>query len=85
MIRLVSARLPRARNTYRCLWCGQDIVPGETYARMLIKHHKVLEDQHWHTECIEHVTLIGTDGAVEFDPYQNNRPQKDVLAWTYPF
>lgn len=84
MIRTIKCVPRMARKEYRCIWCGQDIHAGEPYIRALIDVDGYLQDQHWHSECLEHLILIDKTGQVEFDPYSHNRPSADALEWIYP-
>lgn len=62
-----------ARKAHRCIWCGQDIKPGDTYRYQSGVFEGGMQSNHWHPECIvrarEDLPYI-EDG---FDPYVNER------------
>lgn len=81
--RLVKVRLPVARKSYRCIWCGQDIQAGNFYARTWVQHEGAMQDHTWHTECLEYLD-VNSDGKRTFEPYENQRPESnDALTWPW--
>jgi len=84
MIRTIHCTPCNARKPYQCLWCGEPIERGELYVRALVKVDDSVQDQKWHSECLEHSVLIDISGEFTFDAYSNTRPVKDALAWVYP-
>jgi hypothetical protein len=65
-----------ARKKHRCTYCGEYILPGDTYTRW----NSV--DDGWftskmHPECLDDMDYWGDD---EYIPYHSERPPKPVIA-----
>lgn len=77
----VSVKMPVARKTYRCIWCGEEIHKGEQYVRTFTNYDGDAQDCKWHNECVEYLEA-NDDGTIEFCAFSNERPKvRDPLAW----
>lgn len=79
MLLVLSVENPVARKTYVCIWCGEEILPGE-------KHRKSVqifegEFQCWraHLECIRMMDCLDSEGfnfEDGFLPHEHRRGKK---------
>lgn len=65
----------KAKKTHACIWCGHDILAGESYKDERSVYDGNIQRHRWHHECHEDsVKYFRESGEEEFDPYQNERP-----------
>lgn len=44
---------PKARKSYRCIWCGEMIDTGEKHRHQVGRMEGGFQDNRYHTECFE--------------------------------
>lgn len=72
---LFSDPIRTARKVHCCIWCGQDILPGEKYRDERSVYDGNIQRHRWHPECAESSSeYFKFSGEEEFDPHQNERP-----------
>jgi hypothetical protein len=49
-VHLVTLK-PKARKMHRCVWCGEQIDPGETYVLNKGVYDNRMQSTKWHAEC----------------------------------
>jgi hypothetical protein len=66
----------KARKQHRCIWCGEPILPGETYAYVRGVFEGDPQSNHYHQECDKacDAWAAAEGGSCEFSPYDNVRP-----------
>lgn len=75
---LISESRPKARKEYKCIWCGQNILKGETHYYEISKYEGGFQDHRWHTECFKFfLERFDTYDDGEYKPYLNERPDKE--------
>ena len=71
---LIRESFPIAVKKHRCIWCGEDILPGVKY-RHEISHYDTMQNHHWHLECdADAADYFNEMGESEFQPYSAERP-----------
>jgi hypothetical protein len=72
---LLAESFQVARKRHRCIWCGESILPGETYRRERSVYDGEMQNFAWHPECSEAACAEWMEGAdAEFCPHENERP-----------
>lgn len=70
-----SMKETKVKKRHCCIYCGQSIVPGETYMR-----EKSIgddwQDFAWHPECLEDQRANWIEDGGEFPAYSCERPEK---------
>ena len=61
----------KARKTYKCWWCGQQIERGLPYDRQTGVYEGAWFDSKMHPECSQ----ACLDGQEEYLPFCNERPE----------
>ena len=75
---LLSEAFPVARKQHRCIWCGEHIEPGEKYRAERSVFDGSMQNHHWHLECDEASTDHFLTNGPEFEPHENERPEKEL-------
>ena len=73
---LMDDSTPKARKPHTCIWCGQKILKGETYRREKSIYDGHWQDHRWHLECDKAAAEHFRHGDEEFEPGDNERPEK---------
>ncbi len=83
---LLSKTTPKARKSFRCIWCGQRIQIGEPYVRETGTYSGDFQSFAFHPKCkIACEAALRECGEEEFEPYDNERPEmKKAEATTAP-
>ena len=76
---LLSENHPKARKEHQCIWCGQMILKGEKYRRETSIYDGNFQNHKWHLECDAAAKVEFRNGEDEFDPCQNERPDKKIV------
>lgn len=77
MYQLIKKTDPKARQKYKCIWCGEPIEIGEKHVHEVSKYDYVFQDHRWHIECFEAgQSYFQKEYECEFDAYENRRPAK---------
>ncbi len=64
-----------ARKKHRCIWCGEQVLPGTRYVRQAGVFEGDLQADKWHLECnAAGDEYFSETGEETFDPHQNERP-----------
>ena len=63
----------KARRLHFCVWCGQSIYAGESYAHVDAVTDEGFQHQYWHHECLD-ASREDLEYGDEFSPYDNERP-----------
>lgn len=72
---LISERAHKAFKRYRCIWCGESILPGQQYVREFSTYCGDIQRHNWHPECKGAAEdFFREEGEDEFSPYENERP-----------
>jgi len=74
--RLLAESRPVARKEHKCIWCGENILKGETYRRERSIYEEMMQDHKWHLECNSAAAEFFADGAEEFSPHDNPRGEQ---------
>ena len=79
MYELIFESSPKARKTYRCIWCGEVIENGEKHRHEISKYEGNLQDHRWHDECTSAASEFfhQEGGESDFEPYVNERGQRE--------
>ena len=74
---LLQLTTPKARKVHRCIWCGEDVIIGETYKREKSVYDGAMQDFKWHLECWE-ASQEELKRSLDdcFDSGINERPEK---------
>lgn len=48
---LLNITKPKARKSYKCIWCDEPILSGEVHVHEISKYDGNLQDHRWHNEC----------------------------------
>lgn len=72
---LLSRNTRTAQKQHRCIWCGEDILPGESYVDERSVFDGDFQKHRWHPEC-EDDFQAGHDDT--FTPYSAERPKREV-------
>jgi len=75
----IAEETRKARKAHRCIWCGQQILPGETYRYVRGVFEGDPQSNHYHQECDNACSLWAAEegGDGEFAPYENERPKPE--------
>lgn len=72
---LFSCDKTRARKQYRCIWCGEHVLPGESYFRERSVYDGRFQNHAWHPECkADQEECFREYGDTEFIAHQAERP-----------
>ena len=74
MATLLKKQLRRAKETYKCLWCGEPIPRHGNYLWCRVNQNGEVKEQEWHCECYDY--CVSDSGTLEFTPYTQKRPTK---------
>ena len=76
MTTILSESRPNARKEHYCVWCGEQILKGEVYARQTLIFDGEFQSNCYHVECIEaapyHDDWAGGFGIGE---YKRGKPE----------
>lgn len=76
MFVLISRTRLTALNKHRCIWCGQDILPGDGYIREKSTFNDRPQDACWHPECSTKFMMDNLGKPPKaFTPYTHERPE----------
>ena len=74
---LFSSDSRKARKQHRCIWCGQAIIPGDTYVDERSVYDGSIQRHRWHPECIQDARDGRANGDdCEFLAWSNERPPR---------
>jgi hypothetical protein len=71
---LISERAHKAMKRYRCIWCGESILPGQTYVREFSIYDGDTQKHKWHLECRDASAEYFREVEEEFMPHEMERP-----------
>jgi hypothetical protein len=83
---LISERTHKALKRYRCIWCGELVLPGTSYVREFSVYYGDVQKHAWHPECRDASAEYFRSGEDdEFMPWDNERPpsfaEQEYLSW----
>ena len=66
---LIKETWPRARKEHRCIWCHEQIVPGEVHCHSVSTYCGDFQYMRLHRECCEAASeFVKNSRDDEFDP-----------------
>ena len=71
---LIHETTQRAAKRYACIWCGEAILPGQTYVREFSTFDGDTQKLKWHPECRDAAFEYFREVDNEFSPHENERP-----------
>ena len=83
---MISERTHKARRRYRCIWCGESILPDTKYVREFSVYDGDVQKHCWHQECKDTAhKFFREEGEDEFAPWENERPlsfaEQEFQSW----
>jgi len=83
---IISERTHKALKRYRCIWCGELILPGASYVREFSVYNGNTQKHAWHPECKDAASDWHLrEGETEFIPWENERPpsfsEQEYRSW----
>lgn len=71
---LIHETTQKAAKRYVCIWCGESILPGNTYVREFSVYDGDTQKHKWHPECRGASEEYFREVDNEFCPHENERP-----------
>lgn len=72
---LLTTEDHKARKPHKCIWCGEQILPGTWYTKQRGVMDGEMQVNKWHKECLVFAADECADECEwEFSPYENERP-----------
>lgn len=65
----------KARKAHRCIWCGEQIEPGERYFHWRGVFEGDIQSNNWHKECDE--AVASEDLRDGFEPHAHKRGSQE--------
>jgi hypothetical protein len=69
MYQEISITNPKSRKEYRCIWCPEKILKGESHVHEVCKYEGDFQDHRWHQECWDAARkFFNENDESEFEP-----------------
>lgn len=78
---LIAKAERTSRKPHRCIWCGQQISPGDRYMHERSVYAGNPQSHDWHPECDAACQEeFSGEGQFEFEPFVSERPEQEGRA-----
>ena len=76
-VRTLRNKIVKCRKVHRCLWCGDEIEPGETAFFWKYIIDDKMQNDYYHADCYAAMGE-GDDDTEDFEPYTFERGTRRI-------